>query len=214
MIGYKTVLTNKIELKIFNKKVILDPFRISPISKELKEVEITGSRNSVTQQIDKKVIDVQKDLDAATGTAVDILEKSPAITVDADKNVSIRGRSDITVLIDGKPTTLKGSDALNTISAAQIDKIEIITNPSSKYEAQGIGGIINIITKKGMIDGLEDLTNISIGWYEKLKAETDLRYQKGIFNYNCQLKYNDFTFLAQSSRYRIIYSPDIESPEN
>jgi len=210
-IGYENDLSADIEPSEVHKNIVLPPVKLHPSVNQLNEVNITGNKISVNQQIDKKVIDVQKDLDAASGNAVDILEKVPAVSVDADKNVSIRGRSDITVLIDGKPSTLKGSDALSAIPASQVDKIEIITNPSAKYEAQGIGGIINIVTKKGKIDGLEGLVNVSAGLYDKLKAEADISYQKGIFNYTGQIKYDEFTYLAQSNRYRIIYNPIIDS---
>lgn len=211
LIGYITAYSGEIDPDKNIQNITIDTLRLSQSSKHIKEVEITGNRLTVTQQADKKVIDVQKDLDAATGSAVDILQKSPAVTVASDNTVSINGRSDITVLIDGKQSALKGSDALNSISASQIDKIEIITNPSSKYDSQGIGGIINIITKKGRIEGLDGLANISTGLNDKFKAETNLNYHHGLFNYSAQLKLDNFTYLVRSSRYRIIYNPIIDS---
>ncbi len=203
-IGYKTVVLPAINITGLNQTIGLEPVRLIPTANELKEVEVTGYKDNVNSQLDKKVINVQKDLDAASGNAIDILEKSPAVSVDADKNISIRGRSDVTVLINGKPSALTGSDALSAISASLIDKIEIITNPSAKYEAQGIAGIINIVTKKGKVDGLEGLAGISAGMDDKYKAEVNFNYQKGIFDFIFQAKYDDFTYLAQSTRNRII----------
>ena len=86
---------------------------------------------------------------AAGGTVVDALENTPSIQVDAEGNVSLRGSSNFTVLIDGKPTALSGNDALKGIPASTVETIEIITNPSVKYDTEGTAGIINIIMKKG-----------------------------------------------------------------
>ena len=203
--GFNKFISNEITVSDRALKIRMEPIRMMQTSNQLKEVEINGFVSKVNNHMDKRVVSVSKDLDASTGNAIEVLAKVPSVNVDADKNISIRGRSDITVLIDGKPSTLKGSDALSSISASTIDKIEIITNPSAKYEAQGIAGIINIITKKGKTDGMEGLVNLTAGIDDKYRAETNLFYSKGFFNVNGQLKYSDYTYLAQSTRNRILY---------
>jgi outer membrane receptor protein involved in Fe transport len=130
---------------------------------DLNEVEIVGQAPLVEYKIDRKVVNVEQQLQAQGGTAVDVLERVPSIKTDLDGNVALRGSTSFTVLIDGKPSILTGSDALNQIPASTIDKIEIITNPSAKYDPDGTAGIINIITKKNSLKGLSGIVNLSAG---------------------------------------------------
>ena len=101
---------------------------------------MVAERAKVEYKIDKRVINVSQDIIAKGGTAVSILENTPSVLVDPQGNVSLRGSYDYIVLIDGKPSVLKGSDALKQINAASIKQIEVITNPSAKYEADGKAG--------------------------------------------------------------------------
>jgi outer membrane receptor protein involved in Fe transport len=129
----------------------------------LNEVEIVGEKPLVEYKVDRKVVNVDQQLNAQGGTAVDVLERIPSIRTDLDGNVALRGSTNFTVLIDGKPSIITGSDALNQIPASTIDKIEIITNPSAKYDPDGTAGIINIITKKNSLKGLSGIVNLSAG---------------------------------------------------
>ena len=129
----------------------------------LEEVEIVGDKPLVEYKIDRKVVNVDQQLQAQGGTAVDVLERIPSIKTDLDGNVALRGSTSFTVLIDGKPSIITGSDALNQIPASTIDKIEIITNPSAKYDPDGTAGIINVITKKNSLKGLSGIINLSAG---------------------------------------------------
>jgi outer membrane receptor for ferrienterochelin and colicin len=98
----------------------------------------------MSYEIDKKVVNVSGQLTTVSGTAVDVLENVPSVDVDIEGNVSLRGSENFTVLIDGRPTILDPSDALQQIPASMIDNIEIITNPSARYDPEGISGIINV----------------------------------------------------------------------
>ncbi|MEO0081655.1 MAG: TonB-dependent receptor [candidate division WOR-3 bacterium] len=130
----------------------------------VKGVEATAERPALSYQIDKKVIDVSRLATAASGTAVDVLENAPSVKVDAEGNVTLRGSQNFTVLIDNRPSPLDGSEALQQIPAATIDRIEIITNPSARYDPEGVSGIINVILKKQRQSGLSGMASADGGW--------------------------------------------------
>jgi outer membrane receptor protein involved in Fe transport len=149
------------------------------------DVVISGDRAPVSYQIDKKVINVSGQLTTLSGTAVDVLENVPSVTVDIEGNVSLRGSSNFTVLIDGKPSVLEGSEALQNIPATSIENIEIITNPSAKYNPEGTAGIINVLTKKNSLDGISGVANLNGGSGEKYGGDGlfDYKYEKMKFNF-------------------------------
>lgn len=122
--------------------------RLNPLETGLEAVEIVASKKQVVYQIDKRIIDGSANMMAGGGTAVDILENTPSIRVDAEGNVSFRGSQGFLVYVDGKPSLYSGTQALEQIPSGQIQNIEIITTPSARYDAQGDVGIINIITNK------------------------------------------------------------------
>jgi len=115
---------------------------------------------------------------AASGTAVDVLENVPSVRVDVEGNVSLRGSQNFTVLIDGKPSPIEGSDALQQIPAATIDRIEIITNPSAKYDPEGISGIVNVILKKQRQAGISGVASIDGGRPERYGGSLLLNYRR------------------------------------
>src|SRR6185295_10211176 len=110
----------------------------------------------IETKIDKTVVNVESSPSSAGATAMEILEKSPGITVDNDGNISLRGKAGVIIMMDGKPTYLSATDLaslLKNMPASALDQIEIMTNPSSKFDASGNSGVINIKTKKGKTDG-------------------------------------------------------------
>ena len=148
-IGYKTLFKN-IDFK--NDKLInLNEVVISPSAELLDGVEVRSDQPMVTFEIDKKVINVEQMNTVVSQTAVQVLANIPSISVDIDGNVSLRGSQGFTLLIDGIPSTMPSSEALQLIQASNIKDIEIITNPSAKYDAEGNAGIINIILKKNIL---------------------------------------------------------------
>ncbi len=161
--GFRKVFIS--DITISDKKQVADLGTVSLRTNvtNLNEVEIVGNAPKVEYKIDRKVVNVDQQLQAQGGTAVDVLERIPSIKTDLEGNVALRGSTSFTVLIDGKPSILTGSDALNQIPASTIDKIEIITNPSAKYDPDGSAGIINIITKKNTLKGLSGIVNLSAG---------------------------------------------------
>lgn len=142
--------------------------------------EVTAERPRLEFRIDKKVINVSQNPAAQGGTAVDALENAPGVKVDAENNVSLRGSSNFTVLIDGRPTLLDGSEALQQIPASTIENIEIITNPSAKHDPEGPAGIINVILKKQRQQGLAGILNLSGGIPERYGGNVLFNLRRGI----------------------------------
>ena len=124
---------------------------LAPKAAQLKEVVVTKQRPLLEMYADKMVVNVEGSINAQGNTALDVLRKSPGVVVDKDDNLQLRGKSSVRVLIDGKPSALSGQDLaayLKSLQSTDIDNIELITNPSAKYEASGAGGVINIRLKK------------------------------------------------------------------
>jgi outer membrane cobalamin receptor len=140
-------------------------------------VEVQADRPEFEYKIDKRVINVGQQQTALSGTAVDVLENVPSVTVDVEGNVQLRGSGNFTVLIDNRPTPLQSNEALQQTPASTIDQIEIITNPSAKYEPDGTAGIINIITKKTKRGGLTGVANGNIGVNDRIGGDFLLNFR-------------------------------------
>jgi ferric enterobactin receptor len=164
-ISYETKVIENITM-VREKNIALDDIKISVSAAILDEVLVTGERALIEEKVDRLVYNAENDDLSKGGDASDILRKVPLLQVDLEGNVSIRGQSNITVLIDNKPSTIVASsvaDALKMIPADQIVKVEVITSPSAKYDAEGSGGIINIITKKNKMQGYYLNLNTGVG---------------------------------------------------
>ena len=146
-IGYRRK-SIKVVLSREKPFVRLGKIYLKPAVIASKPVEVKAKAPALTFKIDKKVINVSRELTSTSGTAVDALKNAPSVEVDIEGNVKLRGSSNFTLLIDGRPTLADPSEVLQQLPAAMIDKIEIITNPSAKYDPEGEAGIINIILKK------------------------------------------------------------------
>jgi hypothetical protein len=156
----------------------------------MEEIEVSAERPDIVYQIDKKVINVGKQLTTATGTAVDVLENVPSVTVDVDGNVSLRGSTSFTVLLDGRPTVLEPSEVLQQIPASTIDNIEIITNPSARYDPDGVSGIINIVTKKDKLKGVSGTANLNAGPDDRYGGDFLISYRRQKLNMYLGADYN------------------------
>lgn len=177
-IGYDKTVVEDIEIEAGSNQIDLGRIILPRAVSQLDEVEIVADELSVEYKIDRKVINVGQQLTTASGTAVDILENLPSITVDIEGNVALRGSTGFMVLIDGRPTVLESSEALQQIPANTIENIEIITNPSAKFNPDGTAGIINIITKKNKLKGLSGTANLNAGNFGRYGGGFLLNYTK------------------------------------
>lgn len=155
-IGYADKIIDDIKVEK-GKDIDLGVIKLSTSAKQLDEVTVTAEKAMIEEKVDRLVYNAEKDITSKGGDAADVLRKVPLLTVDLDGNVSLRGTSNIRVLINNKPSTIIASsiaDALKMIPSELIKSVEVITSPSARYDAEGSGGIINIITKKSTIQGL------------------------------------------------------------
>ena len=166
-------------------EVNLGTIVLSPGAINLEEVEVTGERKQMQLRIDKRVYNVGSDLSTRGANAIDILNNVPSVVVDIEGNVSLRGSENVRILIDGKPSGLVGissTDALRQLQDNMIERIEVITNPSAKYDAEGEAGIINIVLKKGRQKGLHGTFNTSAGYPDNYSGSFNVNYRRNIFN--------------------------------
>lgn len=173
-----------------NMNLNLGEIRIELSEIGLSEVVVEGQRSPVSYQIDKRVIDVDQMQTVISGNAADILENIPSVTVDIEGNVSLRGSSNFTVLVDGRPSVLDAQDALQQIPASSISSIEIITNPSAKYDPEGTAGIINIILKRERGGGMSGIINANAGLNDKYGGDLLFEYRTGNISTHAGLDYN------------------------
>lgn len=143
-------------VNVVNKNIDLGTIVLEPDSRLLETVEVEGQRSQMELQLDKRVFNVGSDLNTSGGSAADILSNVPSVNVEVDGTVSLRGNENVRILINGKPSglTSRDPDALRHLQASLVERVEVITNPSSRYEASGEVGIINIVLKKNQENGL------------------------------------------------------------
>lgn len=192
-IGYDTEVIET-SLKQGNFNIDLGEIQIHPTALLLENIVVEGDRSPITYQIDKKVIIPDQMQTVISGNAADVLANVPSVQVDIEGNVSLRGSQSFTVLIDGKPSVLDPQDALQQIAAISIDKIEIITNPTAKYDPEGNAGIINIIMKKNLSPGLNGIVNANAGMYDNYGGDFLVNYQNNNIRTNFGLAYNQRFF--------------------
>ncbi len=176
-IGYKTRILSNIDISTDEKETALGKISMEETAILLNETEVVGNRQLTEYHLDKKVINVKQDIINTGNTALEVMQSQPSVHTNADGNILIRGSASFTVLVDGKPGLLQGSDALRQIPANIIDNIELITNPSSRYDAEGSAGIINIITKKKIESSFSSIINIRKGTNSKINGDFYLSYR-------------------------------------
>lgn len=182
-VGYDQSIIDNLSLNSSDTKQ-LGKIALKQTAALMPEVKVSAEREMMQFQNGKKVFNVDKNISAAGGTAVDVLKNIPSVNIDVDGNISLRGSSNLNIMINGKPSTIMqtGSNALEQIPSGAIDKIEIITNPSAKYEAEGMTGIINIVMKQDNQSGVNGLATMNIGTKDKYAAGISLNYNFGNFN--------------------------------
>lgn len=181
-----------------NGSIAIPPITMSPEAKEMTGVTVQSRRPPVEHKIDRMVVNVDASPTNAGATALEVLEKSPGITVDRDGNISIKGKQGIIVLIDGKQTYLSGQDLANLLRnmpASELDQVEIMTQPSAKYDASGNSGILNLKTKKSLSRGFNGTINLSYvqGRYPKTPNSFAFNYRNSKISFFTNLSYSYWT---------------------
>jgi outer membrane receptor protein involved in Fe transport len=193
--GHDAGFSSIVELKEGNGAIEVPVIVLQPATKNLGGVTVTSKKPLIEQKIDRMVINVEASVTNVGSSALEVLEKSPGITVDKDGNISLKGKQGVVVLIDGRPSYLSGPDLANmlrSMTSAQLDQIEIMTNPPAKFDAAGNAGVINIKTKKNKQFGYSgSVTGVySQGRYPRTNESVNFNYRKGKVNLFTNLSYN------------------------
>ena len=210
-IGYQTRTISTIELNKDRSLADLGIVKLLSDATTLLEVEVRAEKSQMQLALDKRVFNVGKDLANQGGSAEDILNNVPSVTVDIEGQVSLRGSQNLRILIDGRPSGLVGQDnanGLRSLPANMIERVEVITNPSARYEAEGMAGIINIILKKEKKKGLNGSFDFNAGYPSRFGTAINLNYRRKNFNFfaNYGLAYRESP--GSGYRYQEVYDID------
>lgn len=190
LMSYKKTI---IAAKKYTENAFLGTFTLEADISQLQDVVVIAEKSTVEIKLDKRVYNVGKDMMVKGGTVSDVLDNVPSVTVDTEGNVALRGNENVKILIDGKPSGLAGinvADALKLLPADAVEKVEVITNPSARYDAEGGGGIINIVIRKGKSNGINGSIIVSTGDPENYGVSTSLNKKGTNFNLFSNFGYN------------------------
>jgi len=185
-IGYKDYI-RQVNLTPDNSEIIYDSIMLKMGDERTEEIDVIEDAPVMENRIDKKVYNIEKSIVSESGSVVDALKNLPSVTVDSDGKVYLRGSSNVKILINGMPSATLGSDpstVLEQISSKMVDNIEIMTNPSSKYDPEGTSGIINIVLKKKQDDGVNGSISLNAGTKDKYNSSINLTVRKNKFTIN------------------------------
>lgn len=196
-VGYEKKFSSTVSLTTDANSVKLDPIQMTEAAKGLAGVTVTGKRPFIETRIDKTIVNVEASPSNAGATALEVLEKSPGVMVSNDGAISLRGKAGVIVMMDGKQTYLSTADLaalLKNLPASAIDQIEIMTNPSAKYDAAGNSGIINIKTKKGQAGGFNGsiMVGITTSFYNPRESLYMMPKSQNSINFNYRKKKINF----------------------
>ena len=194
-IGYKNYVGSNVVVS-GQQAVVLPAFNLSPTGKMLKEVAVTGKKSFVEQKIDRTVVNVGALLSNTGTNALEVLQKTPGVQVDADGNITFKGKSGVLVMIDDKPTYLSAANLatyLRSLPSSSLDQIELMDNPPAKYDAAGNAGVINIKTKKNTIRGFNAVASADYqqGFYGRTNESINMNYRIDKVNLFANLNYNE-----------------------
>ncbi len=182
-VGFEALSLKQIQV---GKSTALGQIQIKASTQTLAEVTVKGQKSSMELALDKRIFNVGTDAANKGATAAEILGNLPSVQVSGEGGVSLRGSENVRILVDGKPSTLvgiNGSSGLNSLQGNLIDKIEIITNPSARYEAEGMAGIINIVLKKNQNQGFNGAIETTLGYPENFGGTAIINYRKNKLNF-------------------------------
>ncbi|MEP6617145.1 MAG: outer membrane beta-barrel family protein, partial [Ginsengibacter sp.] len=185
-IGHRKVYSKPVDFDAANP-ISVGVLQLEPETKSLKEVSVISTKPFIERKIDKTIVNVDAMISNAGSTVMDVLEKAPGVSVDKDGNISLKGKQSVVIMLDGKPSYLSGQELANLLKnmpSSAVDQLEIMTNPSAKYDASGNSGIINIRTKKNKLKGFNGNLSTSYiqGFYWKNNNSINMNYRAGKFN--------------------------------
>ena len=180
-ISYKTYA---MDAQVYRASTDLGTIRLELDVEQLEDVEVTAERTTVELRLDKKVYNVGSDLTVRGGSVTDVLDNVPSVTVDVEGNISLRGNESVRILINGKPSALSGlnPETLQQLPAEAIERVEVITNPSARYDAEGTAGILNIILKQSKTAGVNGSLNLFAGTPDNFGGAISLNLRREKFN--------------------------------
>lgn len=192
---YISFKTKKLPTQTFSENKNFGTIKLTEDSSSLDEVVVIAEKSTVDIRLDKKIFNIGKDLSIKGGSASDVLGNVPSVQVDVEGNVSLRGNGNVTILIDGRPSALvgiNGAEALRQIPAEAIEKVEVITSPSARYDAEGTAGILNIILRKSKLTGFNGSAQFDIGIPERYGAALNANWRTKKWNLftNTGFRYN------------------------
>jgi len=210
-IGYEQIRTDNFVTGSGISDIELGIIQLSPSASALDEIVVTAEKSTMEFALDKRIFNVGKDLGNAGGSAVEILNNIPSVLVDGEGNVKLRGSGNVRLLIDGKPSGLvsfKGGAGLQQLQGSLVEKVEVITNPSARYEAEGMAGIINIVLKKERKNGFNGSFETTGGYPLNLglAANLNYRHKKVNFFFNYGMNYRRIPSITNT--YQEVYSND------
>ncbi len=211
VVGYPTRFSS-VSVSQEAPEATMGAISMNPRATTLKAVEVVSQRELVQFELDKKVVNISQDIAAENGSVAEALQNAPSVEVDIDGNVSMRGSSNVTVLVDGKRTALANL-SLDQIPANMIDRVEIITNPSSKYDPEGTGGIINLILKKDKTSGMNGVVSLNAGTYDNYNTSLNLNYRHNKLSLNGGYDFRQQNRPGNSSSFRTTYFPNSTTPD-
>ncbi|MES1218936.1 MAG: TonB-dependent receptor [Bacteroidota bacterium] len=194
-VGHQKSYSETIDLNSSNSNVTLKTIELVPQEKTIGGVTVVAKKPLIEQKIDRTIVNVEASITNVGNSALEVLEKSPGITVDKDGNISLKGKQGVVVMIDGRPSYLSGADLANMLrnmNANQLEQIEIMTNPPAKYDAAGNSGVINIKTKKNKQFGYNGslTTGFTQGRYSRYNEGANFNYRNGKINLFSNFNYN------------------------
>ena len=211
-VGFESITT---DVKQYKNNINIGTVKLVLSVESLEGIDVVGQSADVEIRLDKRVYNVAKNNLIRGGTVSDVLENVPSVSVDIDGNIELRGNNNVRILVDGKPSGLiglGGIDALTRLPAESIEKVEVITSPSARYQAEGTTGIINIILAKQLLKGLNGVFNLSAGKNDTYSGSANLNYRKGKFNFFTNSGYSDRTNKGRAVQDNV-YTNSLESVE-
>lgn len=212
-VGHTKGFSEVFDISATSSAVELKTIELVPQAKAIGGVTVTSSKPLIEQKIDRMVVNVDAAVSNVGATALEVLEKSPGVTVDRDGNISLKGKQSVQIFIDGKPAYLSGAELVNLLSnmnANQLEQIEIMTNPPAKYDAAGNSGIINLKTKKNKQKGFNGsaTAGYSQGKYWRTNESLNMNYRNGKVNAFMNYSYNKNTSFEKLTIHRTYLHPD------